>query len=61
MLTNDLAVWKDLSARFNIDLFCGWFMGNSNEGAIVSATTLQRLGERGIELAVDIYAPEADA
>lgn len=61
LLTDDLAVWRDLSAKYSIDLFCGWFMGSSNEGVTISPRTLQQLGERGIELAVDIYGPEADA
>ena len=60
-LTNDLAVWHDLGNRYRIDLFCGWFMGGTNEGVMVSATTLKALGERGIALGLDIYAPNTDA
>ncbi|SNY65258.1 protein of unknown function [Stenotrophomonas sp. CC120223-11] len=30
-LTDDLAVWQSL-ARFRPDLFCGLFMGSSNDG-----------------------------
>ena len=60
-LTNDLAIWKGLASRFRIDLFCGWYMQESNEGVTISPQTLQALGERGIELALDIYAPETDA
>jgi hypothetical protein len=36
-------------------------MGGSNEGASISPKTLTALGERGIELAVDIYGPDTDA
>jgi hypothetical protein len=60
-LTSDLAVWRDLAKRFNIDLFCGWFMGGDNEGVTVEPQTLQSLGERGIALALDIYGPDGDA
>jgi hypothetical protein len=60
-LTSDLAVWRDLSRRFRIDLFCGWFMSSSNEGLNISPQTLQALGERGIELALDIYGPDTAA
>jgi hypothetical protein len=60
-LTSDLQVWKGLSERFEIDLFCGWFMGESNEGVGISPKVLLSLGERGIELSVDLYAPRADA
>lgn len=57
-LTQDLDVWRQLSQSFRVDLFCGWFMGGSNEGVVVSPQTLVALGERGIELGLDIYGPE---
>ncbi len=56
-LTGDLAVWQSL-ARFRPDLFCGLFMGSSNGGVSLSPRALLALGERGIELGLDIY--EAD-
>ena len=60
-LTQDLQVWHDLSQRFQMDLFCGWFMKESNEGVSISAASLSALGQRGIELGLDIYAPDTDA
>ncbi len=60
-LTADLNVWRHLSQRFRIDLFCGWFMDASNEGVSISPATLAALGARGIELGIDIYAPTNDA
>jgi hypothetical protein len=59
-LSSDLEVWKSLGDRFEIDLFCGWFMGGSNEGVSISPETLIALGERGIELGIDLYAPSAE-
>ena len=56
-LTADLSVWADLSRRFEIDLFCGLFMEVGNEGVLLSPRTLITLGERGIKLDLDIYAP----
>lgn len=56
-LTDDLAVWQSL-ARFRPDLFCGLFMGSSNGGVLLSPRALLALGQRGIELGLDIY--EAD-
>lgn len=56
-LTPDLIVWSAIRQRFKIDLFCGLFMKESNEGAVISPETLRFLGERGIELSLDIYAP----
>lgn len=58
--SSDLAVWKELSMRFDIDLFCGWFMDKDNEGIGISADTLRLLGERGIELSLDIYAGDGE-
>ena len=57
-LTLDLAVWADVAARFDLGLFCGWFMNKSNEGATMSPNTLLALGQRGIERALDIYGPD---
>ena len=56
-LSADLAVWRALSQRFAIDLYCGLFMEHSNEGAEISAATLKALGERGIALGLEIYGP----
>lgn len=53
-LTGDLAVWQSL-ARFRPDLFCGLFMGSSNDGVSLSSRALLAPGQRGIELALDIY------
>lgn len=36
-------------------------MGETNEGLGISAKVPQSLGERGIELSVDLYAPSSDA
>ncbi|WP_100448575.1 DUF4279 domain-containing protein [Glycomyces xiaoerkulensis] len=60
-LTDDMAVWSDLGARFDLDLFCGWFMHRWNEGATIEADTLEALGSRGIRLFVDLYnGPDED-
>ena len=56
-LTQDLSIWASLSDQFAIDLFCGLFMEESNEGVSISADTLLALGQRGIVLALDIYGP----
>jgi hypothetical protein len=59
-LTDDVTVWDDLASRYEIDLFCGWFMEKENEGIGVSADTLRKLGARSIELQLDIYAGDRD-
>ena len=58
-LTDDMEVWRDLAGKYRIDLFCGLFMGSGNEGLSVSLSSLLALGQRGIELALDIYASES--
>ncbi|HIE1099938.1 MULTISPECIES: DUF4279 domain-containing protein [Stenotrophomonas] len=53
-LTGDPGVWQSL-ARFRPDLFCGLFMGSSNDGVSLSPRALLALGQRGIALGLDVY------
>lgn len=53
-LTSDLSAWQSL-APFRPDLFCGLFMGSGNDGVSLSPRALLALGQRGIELGLDIY------
>ncbi len=59
-LTTDLAVWQSLASRYRIDLFCGWFMEEPNEGVSLPTATLLALGERGIRLDMDLYGAAND-
>jgi hypothetical protein len=54
--TSDLAVWRNIAQKHQIDLFCGLFLGGSNEGMTLSAESLAALGERGVEMGLDIYS-----
>ncbi len=54
-LTQDLSVWQQIATRYKVDLFCGIFMENSNEGMQLSPESLSALGSRGIEIDLDIY------
>jgi hypothetical protein len=56
-LTQDFSIWQTLSKKFTIDIFCGLFMEESNEGLSLSPKTLSALGDRGIEIGFDIYSP----
>jgi hypothetical protein len=58
--TNDLSVWRRIGEQHQIDLYCGLFLGGSNEGMSLSAKSLAALGERGIELVLDIYSGDDD-
>jgi hypothetical protein len=55
-MTSDLTIWQNIAKRFKIDLFCGLFLGSSNEGMMLSPQSLSALGVRGIELGLDIYS-----
>jgi hypothetical protein len=54
----DPETWRTLTGRFRADLFCGLFMSGENEGLNISPSSLFALGQRGIELALDVYGPE---
>ncbi|WP_218177612.1 DUF4279 domain-containing protein [Pseudomonas gingeri] len=56
-LTHDLSVWEQIGKRFEVDLFCGLFMSNGNQGLSLSPMSLEALSRRGIKLSLDIYAP----
>lgn len=54
-LTQNMDVWSKLSTRYKTQLFCGIFMGSSNDGLPLSPKALFALGQRGITLDLDIY------
>jgi hypothetical protein len=57
-LTDDLSVWNSLCSQFEVDLFCGLFMKEGNEGIGLSARSMRLIGERGVSLNFDIYGPD---
>lgn len=58
-LSDDLSVWQDLTSRFHGNIFCGFFMQESNEGISLSAKSMKDLDSRGLEIGFDIYDPGA--
>ena len=60
-LTPDLGVWMKLTASYDVDIFCGWFMQRINEGVQISPATLLALGQRKIVLSLDIYGSDSDS
>lgn len=58
--SQDLTVWKDVAARFKIDIFFGWFMKVGDEGLSLSPATLTALAARNIQLEISIYSHPAD-
>lgn len=59
-LNPDVSIWMKLSANLHIDCFCGIWLKTANEGFNLSPSTLQALGERGIEIDFDIYTAEME-
>jgi len=59
-LTNDLTVWRDLTARYKADVFCGLFLNTGADGLTMQPSTLQMLGDRGLKLEICIYEPSDD-
>ena len=55
--TDDLSVWQRVTSAFDADIFCGLFLKEENEGLEVAPATLKKLGDRGLLLSLDIYAP----
>lgn len=60
-LTTDMGVWSKINERYEVDLFCGLFLNQGNEGMSVSPSSLYSLGLRGIELGLDIYGADVSA
>ena len=54
-LTTDMRAWAKIRETCRIDLFLGLFMDSGNNGLSVSSAQLLALGERGIELGLDVY------
>jgi Domain of unknown function (DUF4279) len=57
-LTQDLAVWREITQRCKADLFCGLFLELPNRGVSLRPETLTQIAARGISLGFDIYAPD---
>ncbi len=59
-LPEDPAVWARFREEFEVDMFCGFWMCETDEGMIVSAQTMKILADRGISLGFCVYAPLPD-
>jgi Domain of unknown function (DUF4279) len=59
-LDPDLAVWAELRGKYDINLFCGWFMQRGNEGLSLAPESMTTLGARGIRLELDLDGGSGD-
>jgi len=54
-LTDDLSIWKSVTERFDVDLFCGLFLNADNRGFELSPRLLRLLVDRHLTVGFDIY------
>lgn len=54
-VTDDLAVWHNLTDRFDVDIFCGFFLECFNRGFNLPPELMKRLVDRRVRLEFDIY------
>lgn len=59
-VSDDPEVWAEIVHRFRVDLFCGLWMAECNEGISLSPDTMMILATRGIPLNLDIYEPDRE-
>ncbi len=58
-VTDDLGIWRSLTLRHRVDLFCGLFLDADNRGFDLSPSVLRQLADRELKVGFDIYAPES--
>ena len=61
LLPEDIAVWEYLSENYSVDIFSGLWLNGGNSGEVLESGTLLKLGQRKIELQMDIYADEFES
>ena len=58
-LTGDLSIWRSLSGRFRGRVYCGLFLGSTNEEVDIGRDTLARMVDRELYLGLDLYGPRS--
>ena len=56
-VSSDLGVWRDLTARFSADIFCGLFLEREGRGFELSSSVSAELAARNLPVGFDIYGP----
>ncbi|HEX7898917.1 MAG TPA: DUF4279 domain-containing protein [Planctomycetota bacterium] len=56
-VTSDPRVWRKLTARFSVDLYCGLFPSREAQEVWFSPALLTRLAARQLSIGFDLYAP----
>jgi Domain of unknown function (DUF4279) len=55
LLPADLEMWRELTTKFQSDLFCGLWLKRYNRELNLSPKILMRIAERGLRIGLDIY------
>jgi hypothetical protein len=56
-MSGDLNVWKALTQKYKVDLFCGLFLDEVNRSFWLTPEVLKAITERNLKIGFDIYAP----
>jgi hypothetical protein len=56
-LTDDISIWKTLTAKYRADIFCSLFLDGWNCGFSLSARLVKEIADRSLEIGFDIYSP----
>jgi hypothetical protein len=59
-LESKVDVIRALSAKYRVDLFCGFSSGSGEGGFTLDSTTLARIAKLGVPVIVDLYCPIVD-
>jgi len=54
-LPSDAKLWRSLTTKFDVDIFCGLFLKTSNRGFELSAKASKMLSHRNLEIGFDVY------
>lgn len=57
-LSDDLPAWQSFAAQYRGRIFCGLFLASGNEGLTLRPETLVRVGERGLDIDLEIYGQD---
>ena len=54
-LPSDAKLWRSLTAKYDVDVFCGLFLETSNRGFGLSANASKMLSHRNLDIGFDLY------
>jgi len=54
-LPSDAKLWRSLTTKYRIDIFCGLFLESSNRGFGLTANASRMLSHRNLEVGFDLY------